>query len=76
MVLRTSFLANWRTEQVYSPYVADQIRAHGGYDRQNPGSEAARLYAEQIAALWKNEGAKTQPFNTRPPRRDGNAPVA
>lgn len=67
MVVRTDFLANWRAELVYSPRVADQIRAYGDYDRQEPGGEAARERAEQIVSLWKTSGAKTQPFLTRPP---------
>lgn len=76
MTMRTDFLANWRTEQVYNPRVADEIRAQGEYDRQNPSSEAARHHAEHIVAVWKNAGAKTQPFITRPPSTEAEPPGA
>ncbi len=74
MVVSTDCLANWRTEQVYSPRVADVIRAQGEYDRQDAGSEAARLHAEHIVAVWKNAGAKTQPFTARLPSTEAKPP--
>lgn len=76
MVIRTNCLANWRVEQIYSPCVADIIRARGEYDRQDAGSEAARCHAEQIVTIWKNAGTKTPPFITRPPSTGAEPPDA
>ena len=60
-------LANWRTELVYSPYVIRRVWKEGELLRFGPGTDAARLRAEEIAAGYIKRGAVSQPYITRSP---------
>lgn len=61
MVVTSSWLVNWRAELVYSPHIVSELRLSGEYDRDNPGSTLAKKRAEEIARLWIERGARTEP---------------
>jgi len=71
MTISSKWLANWRTELVYSPHVIMLITTGGEYPRAKPGGEAAKIRAEEIVAIWKSWGAKEQPYLAR---TSGSAP--
>ena len=62
------YLANQRTELAYSPFIVNLIKTRGEYSKYStskPDGEATRMRADEIVAMWKNSGAKDQPFLTR-----------
>jgi hypothetical protein len=65
MIISSEWLANWRAELVYSPHIIRLIEELGEYPKAEPGGEAAKNRAEEIAAMWISSGAKKQPFLTR-----------
>jgi hypothetical protein len=65
MTISSKWLANWRAELVYSPHIIRLIGELGEYPKAEPGGEAAKSRAEEIAAMRISSGAKEQPFLTR-----------
>lgn len=68
MTISSEWLANWRTELVYSPHIIRLIKTCGEYlkySKGKPGGEAAKGRAEEIVAMRRRSGAKEQPFLAR-----------
>ncbi len=79
MTISSEWLANWRTELVYSPHIIRLIKTCGEYSkysRAKPGGEAAKSRAEEIVAMWRSSGAKEQPFLARTSDLEPEPPAA
>ncbi len=63
--MRADHLANWRAELVYSPHVIRQILDYGEFAKLPRGAAASRERAEEIAAMYRQHGAVSQPYTTR-----------
>jgi uncharacterized protein (TIGR02996 family) len=66
LTTNASYLANWRVELVYSPTVIRRITENGGEFGHFPrGGEESKRRAEEIAAMYTQRGAASQPYVTR-----------
>jgi len=68
MTISSKFLANRRTELVYSPFIVNLVKTRGEYYKYStgkPDGDSARIRAEEIITMWKNSSGKEQFFLTR-----------
>lgn len=63
--MRADHLANWRAELVYSPHVIRQILDYGEFAKLPRGGAQSQARAEEIAAMYRQHGAASQPYTTR-----------
>ncbi|WP_257388913.1 hypothetical protein [Tahibacter caeni] len=63
--MRADHLANWRAELVYSPHVIRQILDYGEFAKLPRGGTQSQSRAEEIAAMYRQRGAASQPYTTR-----------
>lgn len=64
-IVQANHLANWRAELVYSPHVIRQILDYGEFAKLPRGGAESQAHAEEIAAMYRQGGAASQPYTTR-----------